>query len=405
MKPAQRWPLHPAPKEAEALSSWLHRVAACYRMDVHELLQHDLGHSQTDDLDTSPPLQLLTTLTQRSGIGLDRLRRMSLAGLTPWLLDSLDNAVPSALETYVFQLSVLLPKRNRNTRSITRWRAWIPMQPLRRACPLCLRDSTDHPLLLVWQLPLMLSCPTHGCWLEPYWGSVGQFIDWEDSSAEPRQASAPISAMDRRTWQALAAGYVDLPRRRVHAGLWFRLLRTVLNELNTPLSQCGIYAGSIRCIWERCGHPLRAGQGLWRPFEILGMAVQLRMLEAAATAIELIESRGMSPCGEQVTLFWPELQTAFTNGLLIDEQKSEPVNHWHELVKAINETLIEARHNPETARSLFALASYGRRDPAVLQKLRATFAEDGVPPEFLSHYEPEAPFAFLRLNDGLSDKF
>lgn len=44
MKSAPRWPLHPAPKEGEALSSWLNRVAACYQMDVHELLAHDLGH-------------------------------------------------------------------------------------------------------------------------------------------------------------------------------------------------------------------------------------------------------------------------------------------------------------------------------------------------------------------------
>lgn len=128
-------------------------------------------------------MQLLTTLTQRSGIELDQLRHMSLAGLTPWLLYSLDNAIPSALETYVFQLPVLLPKRNRTTRSITSWRAWMTIRPLRRACPLCLRDSTGHPLLLVWQLPLMLSCPTHGCWLEPYWGAVGQFISCEDNAS------------------------------------------------------------------------------------------------------------------------------------------------------------------------------------------------------------------------------
>jgi hypothetical protein len=52
-----------------------------------------------------------------------------------------------------------------------------------------------------------------------------------------------------------------------------------------------VCAGSVRYVWERCGHPLRAGQSLWRPYEILDPAVQLQMLEAAATAIELIESR------------------------------------------------------------------------------------------------------------------
>jgi hypothetical protein len=56
----------------------------------------------------------------------------------------------------------------------------------------------------------------------------------------------------------------------------------------------------------------------------------------------------------------------------------------------------EARHNPEAARSLFALASYGRRrDPDSLMQLRATFAEEGIPPEYLSHYQPDEPLTCL----------
>jgi len=85
VKPAPRWPLHPAPREAEALSSWLNRVALCYHMEVSELLEHDLGHGQVDDLDTAPPLALLAMLSQRSGIELDRLRCMSFAGWVPCL--------------------------------------------------------------------------------------------------------------------------------------------------------------------------------------------------------------------------------------------------------------------------------------------------------------------------------
>ncbi len=405
MKPAPRWPLHPAPKEGEALSSWLNRVAASYQMDMHELLEHDLGHGKVDDLDTAPPIPLLAMLMQRSGIELDRLRCMSIAGWVPWLLDSLDDSMPSALETYVFQLSMLLPKRGRKTRSITRWRAWLPSQPIQRACPLCLNDPTDQVIMLAWKLPLMLSCPLHGCWLESYWGVPGRFLGWENANAGPRPASEVIALMDRRTWQAMTTGYVELPRRRIHAGLWFRMLRTLLDELNTPLSTCGTYAGYIRHVWEGCGHPLRAGQSLWRPYETLNPAVRLQMLEAAATAINLIESRVINPPGEQAKLFWPEPQTRFTSGLPEKERKPEPVDHWQEAVKAINEAIVDARHNPETARSLFTLASYGRRDSESLKQLRATFAKEGIPAEFLSHYEPQWPFACHSINDGLSDKF
>ena len=81
------------------------------------------------------------------------------------------------------------------------------------------------------------------------------------------------------------------------------------------------------------------------------------------------------------------------------------VNHWQEAIKAINEAVAEARQNPETAQTLFALASYGRRDQAALARLRATFAKEGNPPEFLSYYELDGPFAFLSMDDGLSDKF
>ena len=405
MKPAPRWPLHPDPKEGEALSSWLNRVALCYHMEVPDLLEHDLGHGQVDDLDTAPPLSLLAMLSQRSGIEPDRLRCMSFAGWVPWLLDSLDSRIPDALETYAFQFSVLLPKRTRKTRSIASWRAWLPSQPIHRACPLCLNESGDQAVLLAWKLPLMLSCPQHGCWLESYWGMPGRFLGWENADVAPRTASDAIAAMDRRTWQALTTGYVALPRRRVHAGLWFRLLRTLLDELNTPLSHCGSCSASIRYVWERCGHPLRAGQSLWRPYEILAPAVQLQMLEAAATAIELIESNVVSPHGELAALFLLEPQTGFTNGLPVKERMPQPVDHWREAAKALNEAVAEARHNRETARALFALASYGRHDPESLARLRVTFSQEGIPPEFLSHYVPNGPFAFLSMNDGLRDKF
>ncbi|MBD8109335.1 hypothetical protein IFT93_23515 [Erwinia persicina] len=81
----------------------------------------------------------------------------------------------------------------------------------------------------------------------------------------------------------------------------------------------------------------------------------------------------------------------------------EPADHWKEAIEAINEAVVDARNNPATARSLFALASYGQRDPESLARVRAVFAENGIPPEFLSHYIPDGPFTFIRFNDGLSD--
>ncbi|MHC8346631.1 hypothetical protein [Pseudomonas sp. RT6P73] len=111
MKPAPRWPLHPFGK-GEAFSSWLNRVVVCYQLDIPDLLEHDLGHGQVDDLDAAPPQSLVMALSRRGGIERDWLRGMSLPGWVSWLLDSLNGPLPANLETYACQFSILLPKRS-----------------------------------------------------------------------------------------------------------------------------------------------------------------------------------------------------------------------------------------------------------------------------------------------------
>ena len=59
----------------------------------------------------------------------------------------------------------------------------------------------------------------------------GVFV-WIGETA-PRRASPPVLSMDRRTEQALSAGSVDLPGRAVHAGVWLRVLRTLIDEVTT----------------------------------------------------------------------------------------------------------------------------------------------------------------------------
>ena len=56
----------------------------------------------------------------------------------------------------------------------------------------------------------------------------------------------------------------------------------------------------------------------------------------------------ISPPREQATLFWPEPQTGFTNGLPAKERKQEPIDYGQEVIKEITEAVAEARHNPET---------------------------------------------------------
>lgn len=388
------------------MSSWLSRVARCYGMSLQDLLKYNLGQSHGDELDYTPPMSLLTTLNERSGVALGRLRHMSFAGWMPWLFDSLDSSEPSALETYVFQLSVLLPRGLREQKMdamVMSWRAWLPSMPIlehQRACPICVENGLDSPMLLMWRLPLLLSCPIHGCWLESYLGSPGRFRGWESEPCEPKQASEAINAMDRRTWQALTMGCVDLPRRTVHAGIWFRLLRTLLNELNTPVSWCGDYGLLIRRVWHQCQLPLRAGRAQWRPFEVLNVEAQLQMLEAAATAIEMIESRSLlSPGGESAELFRPEPHRPEPDRVVDNDWEiqirgsDDMATAWRKYAQVIEMAVIEARHNRETARFMFRFLAKGRNDPARLEELRAMLIENQVPPEFLADLVPEKIFS------------
>ncbi|MCE0732298.1 hypothetical protein LWH48_05710 [Halomonas sp. G15] len=129
------------------------------------------------------------------------------------------------------------------------------------------------------------------------------------------------------------------------------------------------------------------------------------MLEAAATAFDLLVPQTVIPRGEQAALFLPALQTGATSGLPVKERQQEPIHDWKRMVRVVNEAFTEARYNPETARPLFALAAYGKRDPDSLERLRAEFAQEGMPQEFLSHYEPDVPFACRKISDSLSSKF
>lgn len=371
-----RWPLHPEPAEGEALSSWLNRVARSYRLSRHELLLHCAGHDPMDALDASPGGPLLDALSEKSGLTLSQLREMHLSGWVPWLLDSMDDNVHAAQKTYVSQLSVLMSALYRKVKPDTRWQAWIPSERIYRACPRCLGDNpSEGPLLLVWKLPMMISCPKHGCWLESYREKFGLFHRWVKTPGNLHQASPAVSAMDRLTWQAFTSGYVDLPRRRVHAGLWFRLLRTLIDELTMRIPRVRSYSKNLISIWEKSHYPLRTAT----PFEMLSLPEQLVMLEAAANAIMLLGKGGLQPEGQFAALFLAEPQGDFTNGLSTYE------NLRRELDMCLRQSITRAREESEVARSLFHVLMYGKTTTADQEESYAVLVKEGVPLEFLLH--------------------
>lgn len=378
MRSPVRWPLHPAPIDGEALSSWMRRIAVSYQMSVPQLLEHGLGYGrQTEQqLDFAPQHDLLDLLIERTGIDQGRLRQMSLAGWTPWLIDSLEPE-PDSFDIYVHQFSVLLRSGSRSSGARSwnpdcPWLPWKPQVPEQRACPRCLEDPNRQAMLLIWQLPLLLSCPEHGCTLQPCAGFLGDRLFWPSDNTVPQAVSDTVLAMDRRTHEAMTTGQVQLPGRPVHAAIWFRLLRTFLDEVSSKLSNWGKHAPDLRLIWSSCGHPVRAGKGWWRPFEFFPWPVQAKFLEAAAAAIHLLETGTVTGRGSHADLFLPTPDVEVGSGL------SEKVDRWR-LVRAEAEKALQAaREDPAQAQTLYRMLLYGCRTPESADRLRADLADTSI---------------------------
>ena len=380
----RRWPLHPRPVPGESLSSWLGRTAVRYGMTAAELLDHDLGYPglSAADLDVDPPAALLDALATRTGFLVEEVRAFSLVSWVPLLLDGRES-VPGSFQSYVGEWSVLLSPTAHAPCDPAGWRPWLRPGPPPQvpACRVCLGAGVEPFVRLPWQLPLMASCPIHGLMLEPAVIIPGVRVGWDRDAGEA--ASVAIHRMDTRTWDALTSGGVDLPRRRVHAAVWFRLLRTLLDELNRPLGQVRSARGLLVAVWERAGAGLRAGQGRWKPFEVLAEPVQRTFLRAAATAMAMIEADEIRPRGALAELFRPEPIAAgdlpSPSPPRSGREAASSEFRFNECHRLANELIALARRDPATARELRDLLRFGRRDPRSVAEVDALLDELGIP--------------------------
>lgn len=387
----QRWPLHPTPGHGEALTSWLHRLATVYGMDLDQLVRHDLtppgapAPGSIGSLDLDAPSALITTLAMRTGVPTEQVRRMTIAGWVPWLLDSLqpEPAPGVAFDTYVRQDSVLVPSKEHPHRGVTNWRAWLPLnsknRPVSRMCPVCVESTTARALTfpLIMQLPITLTCPRHGCRLNAAFGTYA-FFGWEHSNANDKPAPRQVVIQDTRTEQALRTGTVVLPRRTVHVGVWFRLLRTLIEELSIPFSKLRTRPRrSIELIWRKAGHPARAGiVGAARTYETLPWPQQEMYLEAAATAIHLVETGEIEARGTLGHLLTPEPDGPAHDGL-------PPRDIWDEAREAMTEALALAQQDPLAAEHMLAILTSLTRTEKTFRSIRGDLIDLDVPEAFL----------------------
>lgn len=377
-----RWPLHPRPGPVEALSSWLGRTAGLYDLTAVDLLHHNLGSASFAlaargglDLDWHPPRDVLAALAGRTGLGLYELVPMTMAGWVPWLLDTLDPSNGQAtFGTYVRQHSVLLRPGETGRNHVPRWLPWVPARPARLACPVCAADPRRGTMLM-WRLPLMTSCAEHGCLLEPE--PDVQLAVLADGESRPVPAGPHAAALDRCTYQGLATGRVSLPGGSVHAGVWFRLLRTLLDEVSTaPSALSAPSRATLDLIWSRAGVPARGGLAVWRPYEQLAWPIQQAMADAAATAVHLAGTSEITAQGTLGRYLAREPHRDVYEG---DRRAWEQKQTAAELDAMIS----QARTDPDIARQVLAMFTAASRTLAGFYRERQYLIGLGIPDEQL----------------------
>jgi len=381
-----RWPLHPRPIAGEVLSSWLTRIAAAYELPLEDLLVHDLGHPALTgaELDVAPPETLLTMLCERTGVSIPRIRSMTVKG---WSHALIGRGKPGAtfFSRYVKRYSILLSPDRREGRTLDGWRPWVMMRRLATTigCPGCLSTDEIPYRRLHWCLALTASCPTHGIYLEPVlpppaW-RIPQVL-WMRETVPER-----LRALDKITLQALACGHATLPHTSIPTGLWLRLLRTILDELNTTAATAGAEHRVLKAVWRAVDLPTRVTARVEQPFEDMDLTRQAQFLHAAAEAIALVRTHKLETKGRDVSLLGEppprrgrptkRSQSAASSTA---SPPAQPTDRWREALETAEALLKSAHETPGGARDLRALLLFGSSNPKSIARVDRCLAAEGI---------------------------
>lgn len=387
MSPPHRWPLHPQPGPLEALSCWLERTARLYNVSVRELLTCNLGPlgvSVPQIIDWEAPAEVLHALAERTGVDLAQLHAMTLAGWVPWLMDALRTRpwdAQESFDTYVRQHSVLLAPGEAGENNVTAGKGWggpwWPTYVVERACPACAAEPQPRRDL-IWQLPITVGCARHGCRL----GDAGKIALALALGERPEAVPVdePLASLDGYTYQALSVGRVALPGRSVHAGVWFRLLRTLLDEVSLALTTRSVHGRTtLERVWQYTGLPERGGLRVWRPYEAMDWMMQQNMLHAAAAALKLAADGTISARGTLAGA----IALAPRRHVYDGDRPSASTTAWQEAMAEIEAAIEHARTDREVARQVLALLTLSARTLARFEEERSYLFGIGIPAEFL----------------------
>ena len=272
-RPRGRLPLHPRPLPHEALSSWVDRLAACYRLHRWEFLRLVLGANPAPsggELDAACLSDLADALAERTGVAPGHIRGMTLAGYAPDLITA-SEPQPSLFNAYAGQFGWFMSPRRRNAPRPEPPGPWLPwraadlMSPAPRCCPRCLMADAIPYVRLHWRLAWMASCPWHGEVLVPVVLTMthpllAHFL----GDYEPERAAPDLLTLDRITLGAATLDTALLPGDAdpVTGRAWLRALRTLIDELVRSMDWFGNEGrGELAAAWLHTGRLFNARHG------------------------------------------------------------------------------------------------------------------------------------------------
>lgn len=300
----QLWPVHSPPKPEEALSTWLGRLAKQLGCTSRDLLVNVLGLKPQSEfqIDMEPQQELIASLVDKTGVSPDRIYSMNAHSLVPLVLDSL-SASYELSGVYVGGLEVIRGPRSGLDLSWGRWKPWITSsrdkEPL--VCPYCLHRGEPY-LRLHWRLSFVLTCPEHKLWLQRFKLSKRNPIE---NGCDVNVEAAPdeVCYMDRVSLDALRSGFANHAGRKIHVGLWFRLLRRLLYELHAHRDFTRPYENkSCQQVWSFTGYRKPTATEGRNVYERAPLYRQRKLMVATATALMLIAERKLTTYGEHAEL-------------------------------------------------------------------------------------------------------
>ncbi|MBP2233489.1 hypothetical protein J2847_006830 [Azospirillum agricola] len=180
-----------------------------------------------------------------------------------------------------------------------------------------------------------------------------------------------VVALDQLTWQAVEDGVVDLPYRRVHGGMWLRLLRTLLDELNVVGKNLGQYRRVVAPIWRAQGLEFRQGFRFhWQPFEEMTSERQVSLLHLAAVAVDLLRNKRIKAAGVHAQLF---------QRLPISGSDLPSVAQIPSIAEVARKVVAVAQKDPAQAIALYHFLLSVKRTHEHKDKIDRLFLDIGIP--------------------------